>query len=89
MKLKKDFVLREVAGSFIVLAVGKDTLDFDGMLSLNESGALLWRTLEKEADKDMLVEALMQEYEVEREEASADVEVFLDKLSAAGCLEIF
>ncbi len=88
MKLKKDFVLREVAGSFIVLAVGKDTLDFDGMLSLNESGALLWRTLEKEADKDMLIDALMKEYEVEREVASADVEAFLDKLSAAGCLAI-
>ncbi len=88
MKLKKDFVLREVAGSFIVLAVGKETLDFDGMLSLNESGALLWHTLEKEADKDTLVDALMQEYEVEREVASADVEAFLTKLSDAGCLEI-
>ena len=88
MKLKKDFVLREVAGSHIVLATGAATLDFDGMLSLNESGALLWRTLENGADKDTLTEALMKEYEVGREQASADVDAFITNLTNAGCLEI-
>lgn len=87
MKLKKEFVLREVAGSWIVLATGKTTLDFNGMISLNDSGALLWQTLENGADRDTLIDTLMQNYEVEREVASADVDAFIKKLTDAGCLE--
>lgn len=88
MKLKKEFVLREVAGSWIVLATGKTTLDFNGMISLNDSGALLWQTLENGANRDALIETLMQNYEVEPETASADVDAFIKKLTDAGCLEI-
>ena len=39
MKLKENFVLRQVAGSYAVLAVGAASVDFNGMLTLNESGA--------------------------------------------------
>ena len=51
MKLKENFVLRQVAGSYAVLAVGAASVDFNGMLTLNESGALLWRALEQGADR--------------------------------------
>lgn len=88
MKLKKEFVLREVAGSWIVLATGKTTLDFNGMISLNDSGALLWQTLENGANRDELIETLMQNYEVEPKTACADVDAFIKKLTDAGCLEI-
>ena len=87
MKLKEGFVLREVAGSWVVLPTGEATVDFNGMLSLNDSGALLWRALENGADKQGLVDALLAEYEVEASLAEADVAAFLDKLASAGCLE--
>ena len=87
MKLRKDLVLREVAGSWIVLPTGEATVDFSGMLSLNDSGALLWRTLENGADKQGLVDALLAEYEVDAGLADADVTAFLDKLTDADCLE--
>ena len=87
MKLKEGFVLREVAGSWVVLPTGEATVDFNGMLSLNDSGALLWRALENGADSQGLVDALLAEYEVEASLAEADVAAFLDKLASAGCLE--
>ena len=87
MKLKSGFVLREVAGSWVVLPTGEATVDFNGMLSLNDSGALLWKALEKGADKQGLIDALLAEYEVEASLAEADVTAFLDKLAGAGCLE--
>lgn len=87
MKLRKNLVLREVAGSWIVLPTGEATVDFNGMLSLNDSGALLWRTLENGADKQGLVDALLSEYEVDALLAETDVTAFLDKLADAGCLE--
>ena len=42
MKVKEDFLLREVAGCYVVVPVGKATVDFNGMLNLNDTGAFLW-----------------------------------------------
>ncbi len=86
MKLKENFMLRQVAGSYVVVAVGDACVDFDGMLTLNESGALLWRTLEQGADRDGLTAALTAEYDVEPTQAQADVEEFISSLRDAGCL---
>jgi len=87
MKLKSNFLLRQVADSWIVVALGDAMVDFNGVLNLNESGALLWRALENGGDRETLAEALMSEYEVGRERALASVDRFLCKLQQTGCLE--
>ena len=87
MKLKKDYVLRQVADIWVVLPLGMETVQFDGMLKLNESGALLWKTLESGADLDGLVSVLTGEYAVSPEQARMDAEEFLEKLVRAGCAE--
>lgn len=87
MKLKENFVLREVADTWVVLPFGAATLDFNGMLTLNETGAVLWRALEQGGDAEALVAALTAEYDVAPEVAAADVEEFLAKLVDAGCAE--
>lgn len=87
MKLKKNFVLRQVAGTWVVLPLGAETVNFSGMLQLNESGAMLWRVLEEGGSQDALVEALLGEYDVTREQAEADVQEFLAKLDQAGCIQ--
>lgn len=87
MKLKNDFVLRQVAGAWVVLPLGAETLNFSGMLQLNDSGVLLWKTLEAGGDKKALVDALLEEYNVTAERAAADVDLFLKKLVDAGCMQ--
>ena len=42
MKLKEDFLLRQVADTWVVMPIGQEMLDFNGMLTLNETGAFLW-----------------------------------------------
>ncbi len=87
MKIKDDFVLRRVANTWTVLPLSAEVLNFDGMLTLNESGAMLWNVLIKGADFDMLVDALLNEYDVTREQALADAEEFLNMLKSVGCIE--
>ena len=87
MKIKEGFVLRQVADNWVVLPVGQASVNFNGMISLNESGALLWRTLEQGGDRIALAEALLDEYDVGRDEALADVDAFLAALKKAGCIE--
>lgn len=88
MKLKENFALRQLADTWVILPLTKDSLDFNGMLTLNESGALLWKALEQGADRETLADALLAEYIVSREEALADADEFLRKLADAGCLEL-
>ena len=87
MKLKEDLLLRDVAGMYVVVAAGSTAADFNGILTLNESGAELWRQLEEHADQKGLVDYLLKEYNVDKETAEKDVDLFLEKLRAANCLQ--
>ena len=87
MKLKKNFVLRYVANNWVVLPLGDAALDFASVIKLNDSGALLWKELEKNSTKEALVAALTAEYDVSEAQALEDVDAFLNVLITAGCLE--
>ena len=87
MKIKEGFVLRSIAGSNIVVPVGATALDFNGMITLNESGALLWKVLEQGSDVEGMTKALLSEYDVDEETAKACSAEFINKLKEAGCIE--
>ena len=80
MKLKHEFVLREVAGETLLVPVGTSTVSLNGMLVLNNCGRFLWERLPTAGSADDLVDALLEEYEVDRETASGDVREFLSEL---------
>lgn len=83
MKIKDGFILREVAGSFIVVAVGDAVKTFNGIITLNETGAFLWKELEKGAEEQDLLKALLAEYDVEEDVASQHVKKFIARLTEA------
>lgn len=78
MKIKEGFVLRSVAGTNVVVPMGRNAVDGAGMLSLNETGVMLWRALEQGVTKEDLVELLLAEYDTDRDTAIADVTDFLE-----------
>lgn len=87
MKIKEGYVLRQVADLWVVLPLAEETVNFNGMIKLNDCGALLWKELEHGCEPEALVDAVLAEYRVSREQARADVMEFLEKLSNVGCLE--
>jgi hypothetical protein len=87
MKLKENLVLREVAGTWVVLPLAEKVLDFNGMLSLNETGVILWKLLETGSTREEMATALTEEYEVGFDQALSDVDEYLEVLKRAGCIE--
>lgn len=87
MKIKENFVLKEIAGSYMVVPVRTRAVDFSGIIKLSESGAFLWKILENGADREELVKALLDEYAVDEATASADVDRFVSKLNEADLIE--
>ncbi len=87
MKTKKNFILREIAGTYLVVAVGDAVKNFNAVINLNETGALLWKALEKGAEEEQLVSLIVSEYEVEKEVAREDVLAFIQRLKEANLLD--
>lgn len=87
MKTKNSFMMRKVVDMYVVMPTGDSVVKFDGLISLNESGAMLWRLLERGGNEEELVEALTSEYNVSKEQARMDVKEFLDTIRSVGCLE--
>lgn len=86
MKIKEGFVLREICGEYVVVAVGRQTLDFEGLITLNETGAFLWKHLQEECTVEELCAALTAEYAVDAATAATDVAAFADRLRDAELL---
>lgn len=87
MKIKEGFLLRNIAGSNIVVPVGAASVDFNGMITLNDSGAFLWKELEKGGDEETLTAALLREYDVDEAMARSSAIDYIRKLDEAGVLE--
>ncbi len=87
MKIKENFVLRELCGSFVVVAVGEQTLNFKGLIKLNETGAFLWKNMaENDVTEEELLQALLSEYDVEKNVAQTDIKEFINLLKEADLL---
>ena len=86
MKLNPEFVLQQVAGNWIVVPMGWTSLDFNGMITLNEPGVTLWKALEAGGTIEDLAKALTDEYDVSMELALQDAAAFVQKLKEAGCM---
>ncbi len=87
MKIKDGYMLREMAGNGIVVPVGDDTADFNGAVTLNETGAFLWKQLQSDKTAYELAKALADNYEVSDEDALKSVERFIKKLKEADLIE--
>ena len=86
MRIEKEFVLREIAGDYIIIPTGKTALEFNGLITVNEVGVTIWNMLQEEVTFDQLVQGILDEYDVEEDVAREDIQEFLDALAKDGIL---
>ena len=88
MRIKKGFVLRSICGTNVVVGEGLEQINFNKMVSMNETAAYLWKELE---NKDFSVEdmcgLLVSKYDVSQETASADASALASKWMEIGIVE--
>lgn len=88
MKIKEGFILKEIAGSYVVVPVGDDLVDFSLMITTNETGAFLWDCLSEDKTEEELVSLLSKEYEgVDEPTLAEDVSEFVALLKENNVLE--
>ena len=87
MKVQKEFVLREIAGDYVIIPTGKTVLTFNGLVTVNEVGADLWKMLQSEVTFDDLLNGILEIYDVDEGTAREDIQEFLDTLVEGGILD--
>ncbi len=76
MKLKYNFIVRNVAGQSVALAVGQDNAKFNGMIKLNSVGEFIFKLLANEITVEEIVSKITEEYDVSKEEATSNLEEY-------------
>lgn len=86
MNLNKDFILRNIAGESILVATGSATQDFNGMITLNEVATFILENIDECETEEVLVEKVLEEFEIDEETAKNDVREFLDQAIKLGII---
>ena len=86
MRRKENFVLQNVGGENLLVPIDTEVMDFNGLITINETALYLWELLEKDQTADELVEAIEEKFGVDRAVAQRDVKIFLDEMEAYGLL---
>ncbi len=80
MKLKYNFVVREVAGQSVALVVGEDSKNFNGMIKLNSVGEFIFKLLENDISFEEILNAITDKYDVTAKDAASSVENYIQVL---------
>lgn len=88
MKAKTGFNLRNVCGEQVIVAEGRENIDFSNIISMNETSAYLWNAIQgKDFTVDDLVKLLTQEYDVDEQTARKDAQTLTNQWLEAGICE--
>ena len=80
MKVKPEYMLRKVVETYVIIGTGDAAYAPNQIMSLNETGAFLWKALEQGAQRQELVDSLTREYDVDAPTAERDLDAFLAAL---------
>lgn len=81
-----DYILREIAGEQVLIAVGQEIADFCGIVNLNRSAAVLWKAMQSGATLSELTAQLLEQFEVSEEQAAEDAARTIEMLAQRGMI---
>ena len=87
MRLRGEFVVRQIMDDTVAIPTGQTALAFNGMILLNDVSKVIWECLGQETQVEAIVKAVTDAFAVSAEEARTDIREFLDKLRSAQMLD--
>lgn len=88
MKLNKDFIMRNIAGEYILVPTGDAIKKFNGLVAVSGIGGFIWECIENGCEKEEILSRIMETYEVEESVARSDMEEFINMLKKHEIIEL-
>ena len=80
MKLNENYILKNIAGTAVVVPGGDAVNDNTGMITLNGPAEIIWKGLQNGKNIESIVEEIKSEYDASEDVIKNDVDAFLNKL---------
>jgi hypothetical protein len=87
MKVNNDFIIRQIADEYIIVPIGEAVINFNGMITVNEVGKFIWEQLQEDLSQEELLNRITNEYDVDEQTATNDLEEFISRLQQGGLLQ--
>lgn len=87
MRIKDGFVMKDVAGSKVVLPIGERQEEINGIITFNDTGAEIFSMLNGVYTVEEIIEKLVKDYEVSYDVAKTDVMNIIEKMRSQGLIE--
>lgn len=89
MRIIEGFILRNVMGQATIVGEGVGQIDFNKLITLNDSAAYLWQSVEdKEFDVQTLANLLVDKYGINQDTALTDAKAIADKWIEIGVVNL-
>lgn len=87
MKIKSGFVTRKIGDKIVGIAVGERSNEFNGMITINETGEFIWKCLEKDTTEEKVAQKVEKKYNIDNETARNAVKGFINELRKYNLLD--
>lgn len=88
MRVKKEFMIRTVAGQEVIVATGEAAMKYNGLLTVSPTGAFLLKHYADAENFEDLVRMVLEEFDVDYETAASDAAGFTQAMLEAGMIEM-
>jgi len=86
MKLDEGFLIRNIAGEDVLVPIGSRVIDFKGLITISPVGGFIYRLIMEGKAEDEIIDAILEEYDIDRQTVENDVTEFLTSLREQGIL---
>ncbi len=84
MKINNNFMLKKVAGEYMIIPTGNNNVNFSKIFNINETGAFIFEKLKDGKNKEDILELMSKEYNASKDILKNDIEEFIDELKKRG-----
>lgn len=88
MKVKKEYMIRNIAGQDVIVATGSEAMKYNGLLTVSSTGRFLLEHYAQAKDLSELIEMVLEEFEVDAETAAKDAVGFTNAMLEHGLIEM-
>jgi hypothetical protein len=76
-----SIVTRKTGNEYVLVPVANNIADMNSVYTLNETGAFIWEHINGQRTVEELINAVTEEYEIDKENATSDVFLFIENMN--------
>ena len=81
LKKSDNVVTKEVGDECIIVPMSDNIADMDSVFTLNDTGAFFWSLIDGQRTANQIIDAVIDEYDVDRDTVAKDFSAFIDEMA--------